>query len=290
MNRFQTNPLRTYSIPETSDGGTFNPIDLISGKESIDYASLESQILSNYLPLSGGTVGNLAVDNGFYIGNQQQQNFNSTELAKLNNVDSKTTRLTFTGSKTTLSGEVEIDSLRLSTKLPMSDIGNGTTSATELSYLNGVTQPIQTKLNDLQTQQTAANTIATNTSTTVATQAASISGLQTTQTSHTSTLGTHTSSLQTLATKTTDIAYASGVTTITNLQTGNVNMTLLQNVTQDVQAALNTHTQDITFIASEVTNLQTDTTALGSVVQTHIQISCKRLHMTVNYTYRVPPI
>jgi hypothetical protein len=51
-------------------------------------------------------VSSLGVDSNFYIGNQQQQNFSSTELAKLNTVDGKTTRLAFTG---TLTGQVNIE-------------------------------------------------------------------------------------------------------------------------------------------------------------------------------------
>jgi hypothetical protein len=99
MNRFKSNTLRTYSVPTDPDNdGTFNPLDIISGIETIDYASLEQQILSKYLPLSGGTVSSLAVDSGFYIPNQQQQIFGSSQLALLNNVDTKTSRIVFNGA------------------------------------------------------------------------------------------------------------------------------------------------------------------------------------------------
>jgi hypothetical protein len=196
MNRFKGNTLRTYSVPTDPDSdGTFNPLDIISGVETIDYASLEQQILSKYLPLSGGTVSSLAVDNGFYIDNQQQQNFNSTEKNLLTKIDTKTSRLVFNGSKTTLLGQVDIETLTLTNRLPVSSVGNGTTTNTELAYLNGVTQPVQSSLNALQTSSTQTNTLARTTAATVTTHGDTL-------TPHTDTLNTHTNTLDTHITTT----------------------------------------------------------------------------------------
>ena len=253
MNRFKGNTLRTYSVPTDPDSdGTFNPLDIISGVETIDYASLEQQILSKYLPLSGGTVSSLAVDQGFYIGNQQQQSFGSSQLALLNTVDTKTSRLVFNGVKTALLGQVDIETLTLTNRLPVSSIGNGTTTNTELGYLNGVTQPVQSSLNTLQTANTQTNTLATATAATVTTQGNTLTTHTNTLNTHTNTLDTHTQQLQTVENKTTNIDYTGGLTTITDLRSSNVDMTLLQNVTEDVQAALNNLSTGLQVVESDV--------------------------------------
>jgi hypothetical protein len=270
MNRFKGNTLRTYSVPTDPDGdGTFNPLDIISGVETIDYASLEQQILRKYLPLSGGTVSSLAVDNGFYIGNQQQQNFSSTEKNLLTNLDTKTSRMVFNGSKTTLLGQVDIETLTLTNSLPVSSVGNGTTTNTELGYLNGVTQPLQSSLNSLQTANTTTHTLATTTAATVATQGNTLTTHTNTLNTHTNTLDTHTQQLQSVETKTNGIDRTNGVTTITNLQSTNVDMTLLQNVTEDVQAALNNLSTGLQVVESDVATHTTELLNLQASIDTH---------------------
>lgn len=269
MNRFSTNQLRDYSVP-AGESETFNPVDIISGAESIDLASLQQTILSQYLPLSGGTVSNLSIGNTLYVANQAQQSFGSAQLQTLNDVNQKLSEVTFTGSKTVLNSPVDITGeLSLGTRLAMNQIGLGTTTSVELSRLNGVTQPIQTTLTSLQTQLTATDAAAATLASTTSTHAGQIGTLQSTQSAHASTLGTHASAIATLDTKTTGVSYTGGVTTVSNLQTGNVDMTLLQNVTEDVQAALNTHALTLLTVEGDVANTQADITALETLTQTH---------------------
>jgi hypothetical protein len=89
----------------------------------------------------------------------------------------------------------------------------------------GVTQPLQSSLNALQTANTQTNTLATTTAATVTTQGDTLTAQINTLNTHTNTLDTHTQQLQTVETKTSGIDYTNnGVTTITNLQTTNVDM------------------------------------------------------------------
>jgi hypothetical protein len=269
MNRFKTNQIRTYEIPNY-DANTFNPIDIVSGVEQIDIETLQKVIMSKYLPLAGGSIYALNIESALYVQNQAQSSFTATELAKLNTVDDRTNRLSYTGSKTILSGNVDITgALSLGTRLNATSVGNGDVNNTKLSYLNASTEAIQPKLNALQTQTNITESTVLSHSTSIATHTTELTGLQGTVSSHTATLTTHTTDIEVLHQKTQGITNSGGVTLIQDLRSSNVDMTKLSSITQDVQMVLNTNSQAITFIESNIVELETSLQNTDSVVQTH---------------------
>ena len=264
MSKFKTtNSIKTYPVP-FGDSDIFNPNEINTGTETITLNNIDI-LLSNYLPLSGGTVNNLNITSGLYVDNQAQLSFGQTEKNTLDSLALKTAGISKSSNITSVSGDLSVlGNLNLSNNLNASKIGNGNVDNTKLGYLSNLTSSPQTQINDLSSSIANINneviTINNNisnvendlitTNSNVSNAQTSISNNTTTLNNHTTTLNTHTTSIN---------SQLSLINTNTaNISSLNIQNSINQNNINQNTSAIALNTNSIDSINSKLTNINYD--------------------------------